>query len=255
MKKKLMIGITTFILLLVFASLILRCAVFVRLFGLPRFKLGYEDGNFDYVFFKGMVLSDIKMGITSLKTSFPIDDVTVKFHYGVLSADQAEQDDSPESYYLRYEDETDVIFGIYVSTENRLYSTDYLYEDYRNIEDHIFVKEASSKEVFDGEYWHNETYFGVSYNHKEDFTIPAEIFTEDIGEFYIRIIPFTTSTNHTEYKAQSPHSISISYKKIDDDTIKLISSMEYYLSNIKSDSELTHGEIFYSEPEYTTNGP
>lgn len=229
-KKHIIIAIIATFLVIFAISITLLGILLIKLVGLPRFVQGYEAGNFSYT----LTPNTTMLGIKSNENTFDINNVTVKLHYSVYPLDYS----NPEGLY-HHEGDTGIIFGIYVCAEEyeeSIYSP-MLFDDYKNIENHIFIKDATSEEVFDGEYWHNMEYSGITYNHAENFTIPSEIFTEEKGELCIKIIPFNTNENYEGYQTCIPGVITVYYQKTDANTVQLLTSKEYY-SNSNNDTPL-----------------
>lgn len=221
MKKKTHKGVLILVISLILAGALFVGFVLLRLFGIPIGVFGYQEGDFYYK----TLSTPIMLGIKSNTDTFPVDDVTVKLYYGVYPRGY-----EPPAASYTHRGDTDIIFGIYTceyEERENVYAS-LIFDDYKNIENNIFIKDASKEEVFGGEYWRNMNYWGVSYNHNEDFTIPAEMFTEDYGRFIVKILAFNTNPEYTGYRTGALGYIKVYYQKTDDDTVKLISSSAYY---------------------------
>lgn len=230
MKKKLIVGAVVFFIILLLIPIIFFGILLIKFVGLPRFVQGYEAGNFSYT----LTPNSTMLGIRSSEDTFSIDEVVVELHYSVYPYDYS----NPEGLY-HHESDTGLLFGIYVCAEEYEESifSSMLFDDYKNIENHIFMKGATSEEVFGGEYWHKMEYSGITYNHHEDFTIPSEIFIKEKGKLCIKIIPFNTNENYIGYKTCRPNVITLYYQKLNANTIQLLTFKEYY-SNSNNNAPL-----------------
>ena len=143
--------------------LLLILILSLALTGCGRGDAGLECGFYESNL--GGYYRPISVGLKSSKSEFDINDVTLDFHYGFMMGDDIEYDkenvrnygefdlyfrsDSGEEYFVRHIDEP------------------LMSEKYRVELDHYNGK------------W--------SFNHSEEITVPAELFTEGTGKFQFRV--------------------------------------------------------------------
>ena len=63
---------------------------------------------------------------------------------------------------------------------------------------------------------------GITYNHSEKITVPAEFFTKETGGFVIKLIAFREPTmKGGKYEVSTAGDLEITYRVVDENTIKL----------------------------------
>lgn len=197
-------------LFIVIIAILLMCFIW-RIFN-PR----YEYGSFSYT----LMPRPIMQGIKSDTNNFSLENVMLELYYGVHNLDY----DDFKGVYRHFPGET-VFFAIYVcdGSEETSIACPMDFEDYKNIENHIFLKELSYEDAFTEEYGYTMDYFGIDYNHHETITIPSDIFTEDSGKFVIKICAFNPSEeNETAVTSTSVSTLKLNYEKVDEDTVRII---------------------------------
>ena len=122
----------------------------------------------------------------------------------------------------------DLIFGMYVCDSEYVSSicNDEIVSDYKNIDNHYFIKSISEEQAFSTEYGYTKKNIGnISYNHYEKITVPQEVFEGEEGMFVIKIIGFQELLNENDgYYVNQIGYLDLKYQVMDKDTVKIIFS-------------------------------
>ena len=195
-----------------------------------RQKAALEKG-FGYTFTPNSAM----LAVRSDTDIFPINDVTLDLYYGTYDIDYCEKYNAdPEHFYgvTTFQD-APILFGLYIcdaSFYTHLLKTKE-FSDFRAIDNFVFVRELSSEEAFSKEYGFTMSYWkdvfsgqGITYNHCEKITIPAELFTGDCGTLHIQLVSFHAPTKPDgSYYASHLGDIALEYQVIDKNTIRITS--------------------------------
>ena len=117
-----------------------------------------------------------------------------------------------------------ICFAMYVcDMENTLSTVANVFEDYKNIEGHHFLKDISNEEVLSGAYgWTMSFWTGIQYQHNETVTIPSEIFTEGKGDFVIKISDvYSDEEDPSLFFLHRTSHIKFHYDIIENDRVKI----------------------------------
>ncbi len=179
------------------------------------------EKGFDYT----LTPNEIMFGAKSGTNTFSKNDVTFDLYYGVhdIGYDKKYNND-PKIHYQKNGNET-IFFALYICDADHSLDimNDMEVSDYKMIDNHYFVKEISEKEAFSGEYGFTMSYWkGITYNHSETITIPAEFFSDEKGRFAVKIIAFHEPMDKGDnYYTSTTNHIVFRYEAVDDDTIKI----------------------------------
>lgn len=179
-------------------------------------ETGYKAGCFTSRYME----SETTFGLKSDKDVFPINDVTMDLYYGLY-------DKAYEPYgstYRHFEGE-EIFFAIYACDQSEELSiiNPMTFDDYKEIENHIYMKSISYEDAFTEEYGYHIDKKGIHYNHQETFTFPAELFTKDKGKVMIKICSFNPNTDGKTYEtAVPPSTLELRYEMVDDETVRII---------------------------------
>lgn len=116
----------------------------------------YKKGDFGYT----NNPLPIMLGVKAEKDTFKIDDVELDLYYGLFDEEYwMRRKEEAEPYYCAGEDD-EVVFAIYICSISCLsdIATGRDYEDYKNIDEHFFVKEIKNQEAFVEEFAYSMTY-------------------------------------------------------------------------------------------------
>lgn len=163
----------------------------------------------------GHIVSDFLCAVKSDKTEFAIDDVTLDFYFSI---------DSITWENINYEDYQVKCVALYFCDSKYMTypmpMTD-MFQDYKAIEGHYFIKEISYEEFDAEEYSMTTTFFGgTKFNHKETFTIPQDIFAYNEGKIFFRIMNIQYSQKKDTYCNNNGNEVELLYSK-DGNTIRL----------------------------------
>ena len=181
----------------------------------------YQTG-FGYTFTPHQIMFGARME----SDRFARDAVVLDIYFGVHDMGYAEKYGSdPKSGYLKDGNET-VFFGLYLCAgEDKLdVVNDMQIPDYRSIPDHVFLREISQEDAFSAEYGFRMDYLrGITYNHMEKVTIPAEFLTGERGSFAVKLIAFHEPMESGEpYYTSTVGFIAFDYVQQPDGTIQII---------------------------------
>lgn len=146
----------------------------------------YRAGTFGYEIDRQSII----LGAEAETNVFSKDDVSFKLYYGFF--DKNDDEDS-HNYSYTLEETDSVIFAMYICERQYMFdiSNNQEYEDYKNIENHYFVKQLSDEEAFSDEYGYSMDFInGVSYSHSETINIPEQFFLNDSSSFMIQWVSF-----------------------------------------------------------------
>lgn len=209
---------TRYVYRVVLLLLILSMALSATGCGWNSDKYKFEIGHFDYTF----TPDSIMMGAKSKTDTFAKDAVSVELYYGVhnIGYDERYGTDPKSRYTLSAFPDEKILFALYVcDTEFSLDVVNSMnFEDYKNIDNYYFVKEIFEDEAFSEEYGFNMTYLqGVTYNHHETITIPAELLNKEKGSFSIKILAFQGPLSDSGiYHTTNGSHIELDYEIVDD---------------------------------------
>jgi len=163
----------------------------------------------------------IRYSVKSNITKFNVDNVTLDFYYGNDGGHIGKIGDYTEFvcfalYFCdgQYSDEISASgIGIY-------------FDDYRNIENHYYIKEISYDEFYSGEYLVTYPFMWTpKFNHREAITVPTEAFARESGRFAFQIVAVNRYTgnsgNDSGYYAYGLSYVSVVYTYIDEQTVLL----------------------------------
>ncbi len=167
----------------------------------------------------------IMFGVRSDTDTFFKNDVSFDLYYGVHDIGYDDKYNSdPKKSYQKDGYET-IFFGLYICKTAYRFDVrnDTEISDYQVIDNHYFIKEISEEEAFSEEYGFRMSYWrGITYNHSEKITVPAEVFAEDTGRFVIQLIAFHKPiTEGGNYYVSTVGNFGIDYHTMDENTIKL----------------------------------
>ena len=114
-------------------------------------------------------------------------------------------------YFCRWEDR-------FITSSRREFS------DYRNVENHYFLKALCEEEAFSGEYsFDMNVGLRTSYKHHEVVTVPCEIFSREKGDFAIKLVFFhALLPGNSGYIVSEWDFLGLGYEMIGDDTVKIL---------------------------------
>lgn len=164
--------------------------------------------------------TSMKQGVKSDTDTFAIDGVALELFYGFYESDASNYDGA----YMGTGTNT-VLFAVYVcdSEEALTIYCPMEFDDYRLVDNHIFIREIPYEEAFSGDYGYSMDKKGITYKHHEQITIPSDVFTEEKGEFEIQICSFKRLDDVTGYvTATGPSSIKLRYEKVDAETVRIL---------------------------------
>ena len=179
-------------------------------------ETGYKAGCFKSRY----MYSEAVFGLKADKDVFPINDVTMDLYYGLY-----DKDNEPHGSTYRHSEGEEFFFAIYVCDAKEELSIYYPmdFNDYQEIENHIYMKTISYEDAFSEEYGYHIDRKGIHYNHQETFTFPAEVFTENKGKVMIKICSFNPSEEDKTFGTASPPSkLELRYEMVDDETVRII---------------------------------
>lgn len=184
-----------------------------------------QKSEFEKGFGYTLTPNSIMLGVRSDTDTFPWNDVSFQLYYGVHDIGyETKHNSDPKKGYQKEGDET-VFFGLYIcETEHRLdIANDTEISDYKMIGNYNFVKKIPEEEAFSEEYGFTMSYRkGITYNHSEKITVPAEFFTTETGSFVIKLIAFREPTmKGGKYEVSTAGDLEITYRVVDENTIKL----------------------------------
>lgn len=188
--------------------------------------MGCEKKKLEVGFGYTFTPDEIMFGMRSDTDTFFKDDVTFDIYYGVhdIGHDKKHNTD-PKSRYRKEGNET-IFFGLYICSEAHCLDimNDMEVSDYKEIDAYYFVKEISEEEAFTEEYGFRMSYWkGITYNHNEEITIPAEFFVEQKGSFVVKLIAFHEPVVEGDnYYVSTARHIEFDYEAIGENTIKII---------------------------------
>ncbi|MBQ3000415.1 MAG: lipoprotein [Oscillospiraceae bacterium] len=187
-------------------------------------KAALEKG-FGYTFTPNSAM----LAIRSDTDIFQKDDVTFDLYYGTYNAESAKKynQDPRGAYAASAFADSKLIFALYICDADVQKITECA--DYKEIDNHYFVREMSEEEALSEEYSFTMSYWkdvifgeGITYNHSEEITIPAELFTEDSGRLSICLAAFHEPVNDGDnYHPTITYRIDFSYRVIDGTTVKI----------------------------------
>ena len=186
-----------------------------------RHEAAYEKG-FGYTFTPHPIMFGARME----SDLFDRDAVTLDIYYGVHDMGYDEKyDHDPRTRYRKEGYET-IFFGLYTCAgEHQLdVVNDMQIPDYRNIPNYYFVREIGEEEAFSGEYGFTMGYWrGITYNHKETITIPAELLTGTRGSIAVRLVAFHEPLEEGgPYYTSTAGGIELDYQLQEDGRIQII---------------------------------
>ncbi len=182
----------------------------------------YEKG-FSYTF----APDSIMLGVRSDTNSFKKDSVIINISYSMhdIGYEKKHNADFRSDYMITGYDK--IVFGLYICDYEHRFDVLNSFEvaDYKNIDNHYFIKEISEEDAFSDEYGRTMSYWsGITYNHSEELIIPADFFTKEDGIVVVKLAAFneplepggnyiTSSASHIELRyrmleARSRSSIS-----------------------------------------------
>lgn len=169
------------------------------------------------------------LAIRSDTDIFPKDDVAFDLYYGTYNAERAKKynQDPRGSYATKAFADAKLIFALYICDADAQKLTDCA--DYKGIDNYYFVREIFEEEALSEEYSFAMSYWkdvilgeGITYNHCEEITIPAELFTKDYGSLCIYLIAFHEPMYEGDnYHLTTGFGIDFSYQVIDGNTVKI----------------------------------
>ena len=161
----------------------------------------------------GHIVSDFLCAVKSDKTEFAIDDVTLDFYFSIDSNTWLETTYEGQLY----EDLQIKCVALYFCDSKYMtypISMKDMFQDYKAIEGHYFIKEISYEEFDAEEYSMTTTFFGgTKFNHKETFTIPQDIFAYNEGKIYFRIMDIQYSPKNDFYCRFDMNEVELLYSK------------------------------------------
>ena len=172
--------------------------------------------------------NSIMLGVRSNTDIFAKDDVTLELYYGTYDIDYCKNDvDAKASYCRTHLADSKIIFGLYVydPQHSPYIISEMKISDYRAIDNYYFVKEISEEDAFSEEYGLTTSrWCGITYNHREEITIPSEFFSEESGRFNIELIAFLESNDEEAgyYTTVVSHQ-EFGYQTLDENTVKITS--------------------------------
>ena len=199
----------------IFRVLLILLIMVLTATGCAGYKQGFESGFFSYNY-------PIEIGIKSKTDTFSIDDVTFDLYYSLYYEENYQE---LSSYYRgeKFSGE-ELFFALYICDVEHLY--DYKNEmtitDYKSLNNFYFIKEISEEDALSKNYGYKVNFWRKKeFAHKEEFTIPKEIFTKINGRIAIDIksIIKTVDVSMSYYLIES-YSRIIWYERLDDNTIK-----------------------------------
>lgn len=206
----------------VFRVLLILLIVAMTVSGCGK-KAAFEKG-FGYTSRKSMSM----FGARADTDLFPKDNVTFDFCCGIYDIGYCKKYNTDPKSAFGASEESNLIFAIYLS-DSVNFQIDEECADYKAIDNCYFVKEISEEEAFSEKYGYTMSYWkgiflgqGVTYNNCESITVPAELFTEENGVFYLYFVAFQEPTNEGgTYSRSHKQVISFPYQVIDEGTVKL----------------------------------
>ncbi|MDR0856498.1 MAG: hypothetical protein LBM78_03715 [Clostridiales bacterium] len=159
-------------------------------------------------------LQDTMCAIASEKKVFDADTVVLAVHFAlaVLETDTNANGD------------TIVGYGLYFGDESMRYDTitNPAYIDYTTVEWGVFLKEISVSETQTGQYGFTQTYRnGKIFAHKEDFCVPAALFSAPSGDIAFQVAVIWRAEERTDYRLSPEGGVTFHYEFISDHEVKL----------------------------------
>ena len=200
--------------------ILLLCSV---LLGGCHQKQQFEFGDFSYKH----RYEPVMMGLKSSTDTFPIDDVSLDFYFGLFPV----HDRTPKNYYAKSHIENgngEVFFAVYINANaDDSIVPEATYQDYSKLENYYFLKEISEEDAFSEAYSFSMDFWsGVTYQHHESITIPKAVFSEGMmtekrGEFEIVMIAWQPIKEDGTYYLSYRREMRVLYSVSDQGNIKL----------------------------------
>ncbi|MBE6944246.1 MAG: hypothetical protein E7453_08360 [Ruminococcaceae bacterium] len=187
-----------------------------------RQKAMFEKG-FDYTFNP----KEIMLGAISDTDLFDKHNVNFDLCYGTHDIGYCEKYGiNPRALYAKtHLQGADLFFGLYICDAEYEYdiANDMEFSEYKAIDNHYFVKEISEKEAFSEEYGLTMSRWkGITYNHSEKVTIPAETFKAERGRFVIKLVAFHKPISEGDsYYTSSVGILELNYQIVDENTVRI----------------------------------
>ena len=171
--------------------------------------------------------TDTRLMMQTDKDTFSTDDITVDLSYGWYDIEETkERYNGNYKWILEEKGLKNIEYGIYARPEKYHRSDRFsgvVFED-KSIDHYYLVKELSG-ELFTEEYGYTVGFLNfISYNHKEQITIPKEAFEEKerVPRIHLVIIGWAEDDSGAGYRIKDMAYLSIRYKYIDDNTIQFV---------------------------------
>ena len=202
-------------------SVILALLAVSLLFTSCNQKSRYEKG-FGYTF----TPHSIMLGVRADTDTFDKNDLTLDIYYGVHDVGYDEKyGNDPRTGYRKEGYET-LLFGLYLCDGEHILDivNDMEIPDYKSIDKHYFIREISEEDAFSGAYGLEMSYLkGITYNHSESVSIPAELLDKSAGSFAVKLIAFCEPVSEGEsYYTSTVGFIEFDYEAIDADSVRVI---------------------------------
>ena len=151
--------------------------------------------------------------VKSSKTTFDIDDVTLNFYFSV-----------GDGFKLSDKNYTFISIALYFcdSQFNAIPEYMEIIEDYRQLEEHYFIREIPADEYIAEDY---DITIGRllddKFKHCETHTVPKEVMTDEKGSFSFRVAIINYSQKDKGYCLTDNGYIEIDYEYIDERRVRL----------------------------------
>jgi len=158
--------------------------------------------------------------------SFNVDSVALKFRYGPYHGEAGHVSirDYPSYYDALIDNFVLVCYALYFCDE-QYYDryNDFVgpYDDYYNINNQHFVKELSFKEFSSEKYAVKISFGNNRYKHKENLTVPKEVFERERGTFVLYIAEVSYSLSSDSYYVNALAYEEINYEYTGQQTVLL----------------------------------
>ena len=168
---------------------------------------GFSSG-FNYT---GANKSTMMCAVRSEKTKFAANDVILDFYFGWCQEPPSAPDNASQT-----------IVVLYFGNENANGTSVHNVDDYKNMPDHVFIKEIAFNQFISSDYEINMTKpKGKTFSQNERFTIPKELFAQNVGYLYFWIRVVYIQDGDSKFSTQEGGSASIKYEFANDNTVGL----------------------------------
>ena len=197
----------------------------------PVYVIGNERQGFEFA-------QDLNAKLESDKFIFDKNDVTLDFYYCFYCLDYVTLEHAwlSKTYILTQGNETqhfEAVYAIYLSkNKDLIFEEDKLGNlvDFQNKVNAQMLKFISYEDSFNTNYGYTtllRPFLKINYNHKEQITIPAELFSTSNDPIYIHVLSFVHNIdtdkyyNENSFDVENLRTLEIKYKLLGENTVML----------------------------------